>query len=211
METMSHFIHDAGHELKTPLAIISGNLQYVRDTEQLDEKLIDESIETIHSMGDSLNGLLELSQLQIPGELESVRVSDCVQEIVRIYQSQMDIKGIRTKLEIPSDAVVRANANHLRILLSNLVKNAINYNVQDGEIAISYGDGMLTVRDTGIGIGKADLGKIFERFYRVDRSGKYPGTGIGLAIVDRVAKLYGWKVSVESELGKGAAFGIVLK
>lgn len=70
MEAMTHFINDAGHELKTPLAVISGNMQLLRDMKQMDRSLVEESIETIHSMSDSLNGLLELSQITKPERID---------------------------------------------------------------------------------------------------------------------------------------------
>lgn len=70
MEAMTHFINDAGHEIKTPLAVISGNMQLLRDMKQMDRSLVEESIETIHSMSDSLNGLLELSQITKPERID---------------------------------------------------------------------------------------------------------------------------------------------
>ncbi len=103
------------------------------------------------------------------------------------------------------------NRKHFQILFANLLQNAINYNIPNGKITIAYDKKIFSVQDTGIGIKQENIDKIFNRFFRVDRSGQYPGTGIGLAIVDRILKLYKWNISVESEVGKGTKFAIKMR
>ena len=128
MDVMSHFIHDAGHELKTPLAIISGNLQILRDMKGKDAELIDTSISTIYSMSSSLDGLVELSNLKLPEKRESINLLLSIEEIMKIYQSDLSKKNISVTLAIPSEVKLKIESKHFSILLSNLLKNAITYN-----------------------------------------------------------------------------------
>lgn len=211
MDVMSQFIHDAGHELKTPLAIISGNLQILRDMKWKDAELIDTSISTIYSMSNSIDGLVELSNLKLPKERENINLVSHVEEIIKIYQSDLDKKNITTSIKIPKNLNIQIESKHFAILLSNLIKNAITYNKEWGTIDIQYKGKVLSVQDSGIGMNPEDVKKIFERFFRVDRSGKYTGNGIGLALVDRIIKFYGWTISVESTLGEGTIFSVKIK
>lgn len=197
---MSHFIHDAGHELKTPLAIISGNLQILRDMKGKDFELIDTSISTIYSMSSSLDGLIELSNLKLPEKRESITLLSSVEELIKIYQSDLLKKNISVSLGIRSEVRLKIESKHFSILFSNLLKNAITYNKECGTIEIQYTGKTLSIKDSGIGMKEEDIKKILERFFRVDRSGKYAGSGIGLALVDRIIKLYGWSLIVESIL-----------
>ncbi len=211
MDVMSQFIHDAGHELKTPLAIISGNLQILRDMKGKDPELIDTSISTIYSMSDSIDGLVELSNLKLPKKRENINLLSHIEEIIKIYQSDLDKKNITTTLKIPNALNIQMESKHFSILFSNLLKNAITYNNEWGTIEIEYKGKLLLVQDSGIGMKREDMEKIFERFFRVDRSGIYTGSGIGLALVDRIIKLYGWIISVESKIWEGTLFSIKIK
>ena len=211
MDVMSHFIHDAGHELKTPLAIISGNLQILRDMKGKDFELIDTSISTIYSMSSSLDGLIELSNLKLPEKRESITLLSSVEELIKIYQSDLLKKNISVSLGIRSEVRLKIESKHFSILFSNLLKNAITYNKECGTIEIQYTGKTLSIKDSGIGMKEEDIKKILERFFRVDRSGKYAGSGIGLALVDRIIKLYGWSLIVESILWEGTVFHIKTK
>lgn len=128
MDAMAHFIHDAGHELKTPLAIISGNLQILRDMKGKDSELIETSIATIYSMSGSLDGLVELSNLKLPKKREEINIKNSIEEIAKIYQQQLDKKNIALTLLIPEKAKVSMEGKHFSILISNILKNAIIYN-----------------------------------------------------------------------------------
>ena len=211
IDTMSHFIHDAGHELKTPLAIISGNLQILRDSKKNDTEIIEESISTIYSMSDSLDGLVELANLKAPTTTARLWLKDNVSEILAIHHEAIQKKNIEVKLDIPEKAEISIEKKHFQILFSNLITNAIRYNKLNGDIHISLRWRKLTIRDTWIGMSGDEAKRIFERFYRVDRSGKIPGTGIGLTIVDRIVRLYGWDIRVESEKWVGTSFIISMK
>ncbi|MFZ4461458.1 MAG: sensor histidine kinase [Patescibacteria group bacterium] len=109
-------------------------------------------------------------------------------------QPKIDARNLSVHLEIPSGATIRMSRQHFVILASNLIENAIRYNKDGGTITIKQTKNTLVFADTGIGMSEENVAKIFDRFFRVDRSGKYAGTGIGLAIVDHIIKLYGWTI-----------------
>jgi signal transduction histidine kinase len=208
MDAMKHFIHDAGHELKTPIAIISGNLQILRDIKEKDINLINESITTLHGMSDSLDGLLELSSLKLSTEIKRANLNDLIDTEIAKYQSQLQSKKITIEKDIKKWTHIEMDPKHFSLLFSNLFKNAIIYNKDEWKILITYNKNTLTIQDTGIWMDKKNLAKIWERFFRVDRSGKNLWSGIWLSIVDRIIKLYGWKVQVESILWEGSIFRI---
>lgn len=211
IDTMSHFIHDAGHELKTPLAIISGNLQILRDARKIEKDLIETSITTIHSMSDSLDGLLELVNLKRAEKKESIMLWKVIEEVQEIRKKEIEQKHLKVTLDIPKNAKIMIHPHHFHILFSNLLGNAIRYNKEYGEIHISYKGNTLSIEDTGIGMKEEDTKRIFDRFFRVDHSGKYEGTGIGLSVVDRIVRLYAWEISVKSSPGVGTTFSLSIK
>ncbi len=211
MNTMSHFVHDAGHELKTPLAIVSGNLQILRDAKKIEKDLIEESIATIHSMSDSLDGLLELVSLKKSEKSETIEIRKSIEETIEIRKKEVEDKNLNITIDIPKGAKIVMNPHHFSILISNLIGNAIRYNKDNGEISISYKNNLLSIKDTGIWMNEEDVKKIFDRFFRVDHSGKYEGTGIGLSVVDRIIKLYKWEISVKSSPNMGTTFIIHTK
>ena len=127
---MHHFIHDAGHELKTPLAIISGNLQILRDGGKPDASLVTESIGTIASMTDSLDGLLELANIK-EKKIGKTRLAETIQEEIEKQRKSIEKKHILIETHIAREVVVKIDPKHFALLFSNLLKNAITYN-KDG-------------------------------------------------------------------------------
>jgi hypothetical protein len=110
---------------------------------------------------------------------------------------------------VPAGAGVRANRTALQLTLANLLKNAIAY-TDRGEIRVRYADGELAVSDTGVGIAPAELPRVFERAFR-GANARAGGTGIGLAIVKRIAERFGWRIDAESVPGGGTTFRIRLR
>ena len=119
-------------------------------------------------------------------------------------------KGISLRFDAEDGVTVRGNADLLTRLLTNLIGNAYRYGRENGHIDVTLrkegGSALLTVKDDGIGISADDLPKIFDRFYRADKSRSVKGTGLGLSIVKEIADLHGGTVNVESEPGKGSKF-----
>lgn len=130
IDTMNHFIHDAGHELKTPLAIISGNLQILRDSKIQDPSLIEESIGTIHTMSDSLSGLLELSSVKLSVGKKYTELKVCMDEVLHFLEKEVQKKELQVSLHIPEKKKLLIDPKHMAILFSNLIRNAILYNKQ---------------------------------------------------------------------------------
>ena len=185
IDTMTHFVHDAGHELKTPLAIISGNLQILRDSPKMDYELVESSLDTIDAMNESISGLLELADLKI---VES-----------EIFRAK-NIKNVTIENNLTKDFYVSASEKHLSILIRNLLENAIKYNKENGRVMISSEKNIFTIRDTGIGMAKDDIDRIFDRFYRINQNSSIAGSGIGMTLVDKILKLYDWDIKIQSQV-----------
>ncbi len=125
---MNHFIHDAGHELKTPIAVISGNLQVLRDIKVKDMNLILESITTLHSMSDTLNGLLEISSFKLPKVPQKISLKKVVQGELHELEKAIQEKEITLIENIHESIRVGMGEKHLSLVIANLLKNAILYN-----------------------------------------------------------------------------------
>jgi signal transduction histidine kinase len=163
-----------------------------------------------------VSDLLDLSRLEAGSdERTDVELDDVVREETRRLGDLAAARDVRLSVETDG-ATVRGSGRDLALLVRNLVENAIHYSKPGGEVSVSVrrddGAAVVRVADTGIGIPRRDLPRIFERFYRVDqaRSRATGGTGLGLAIVKHVAENHGGNVSVESELGEGSVFEVRL-
>jgi signal transduction histidine kinase len=140
LDTMEHFIHDAGHEMKTPLAIISGNLQLMRDTKKLDVTLIDESITTIMSMTGSLDSLLELAMLEEKCEKEELDLEVVIEEELAKYTTELEKKHLQVEKNITKGTIFVMGRGHFSLFFGNLLGNAIKYNRDHGKIEISQNE-----------------------------------------------------------------------
>ena len=148
-------------------------------------------------------------------DLEKVELAPLVRSVGESLQQKMGAAGVELKIEIPPKVSVLADARRLEQVFINLLDNAIKFNKPGGTITVRGGpDGLpgamtrIEVSDTGIGIPAESLGKIFHRFYRVDRarSRDMGGTGLGLSIVKHLVRLQGGTVDVESVPGNGSSF-----
>ncbi|MGD0657663.1 MAG: ATP-binding protein [Syntrophorhabdales bacterium] len=209
-------VSSVSHELRTPLTSIKGFAETLE--EEVDEKNR-HYVEIIRRNTDRLinivRDLLLLSQMEEAGveiEMEEVDLKGLAENTVRIFDSQLKEKGLALFLEIEPDLpAISADPFKIEQLLINLLDNAIKYTDQ-GEVRLSLRQDdrkvVIEVRDTGIGIPRGKLSRVFERFYVVDksRSRKTGGTGLGLSIVKHIVLLHGGEISVESEPGKGSRF-----
>ena len=199
IDTMTHFVHDAGHELKTPIAIISGNLQILRDSSKMDYELVESSLDTIDAMNESISGLLELADLKIPEKSKKTNILPIVES--EIFRAK-NIKNVTIENNLTKDFYVSASEKHLSILIRNLLENAIKYNKENGRVMISSEKNIFIIRDTGIGIAKDDIDRIFDRFYRINQNSSITGSGIGMTLVDKILKLYDWDIKIQSEINQ---------
>jgi two-component system phosphate regulon sensor histidine kinase PhoR len=218
------FVANVSHELKTPLAAIRGLAETLHDGALEDTvtetRFLGRLLEQCRRLEATLEDLLTLSRLESPAaSKEKVRV-----DVVALVRQAVDVlaplaaeRGVEVGLRLPGEpTALSGDPDALERLLLNLVDNAVKYNRQGGrvdvEVTADPSQVVLAVRDTGIGIAGEHLGRIFERFYRVDRgrSRAEGGTGLGLAIVKHVAQLHSGRVEVESEPGAGTTFRVFL-
>lgn len=215
------FTANVSHELKTPLTAISGYAELI-ENQMVDQKKQIKFAADIKKNADRLvtliNDIIRLSELDqsesangfTPQDLYEVAV-----ERVELLQTNAQKKGIRLSITGGAGKVL-SNREMLVELVDNLVQNAIRYNVPGGTVAVfvgrEEGHTVLEVKDTGIGIPEADKERIFERFYRVDksRSRDTGGTGLGLAIVKHIIELHDGHIELESTLGKGTRIKVYL-
>ncbi len=215
------FVANASHELKTPIASIRAAAETLRNgaiedppaaarfTEQLERDAV--------RLARIVSDLLDLSRLETGSELvESVRLDGLVLDEVERLQDRADEAGVTVKASVERVPVLRGAARDVALMVRNLIDNAVRYTPRGGSVDLVVtkdgGDVVLRVSDTGIGVPRRDLTRIFERFYRVDRarSRDTGGTGLGLAIVKHVAENHGGSVRVASELGRGTTFEVRL-
>jgi signal transduction histidine kinase len=217
------FVANASHEMKTPVAGIQALADALTVTiehgehdrsRELTERLTDEA----DRLGRLITELLSLRRLEEDGERARtpVDLATVVAEEVERIGKRAASRGIHVASTLPGSAVVAGSEGDLRLIVSNLLDNAVGYNRDKGriEVELSPHDGAwrLRVADTGIGIPRQDLDRIFERFYRVDvaRSRAAGGTGLGLSIVRHAAERHGGSVHVTSILGEGTSFTVTL-
>ena len=218
------FVANVSHELRTPLSLIKGAVETLLDGGKGDPAALTRFLEIIDRHADRLtlliNDLLLLSTLE-SGRVrlfpQPVSLRTAVQEVLDDFQARARERGTRLANGVQPQLAARADPERIRQVLSNLVDNAIKYGGEGGEVGVSaraLGDGWmeLAVRNDGPCIPEEAQGRIFERFYRVDkaRSRDQGGTGLGLAIVKHVVQAHGGDVRVESAPGKGTTFFLTL-
>jgi len=219
------FVANVSHELRTPLAAIRGYAETLLEGALEDPANNRKFVEIIKAQAARLNNiasdLLVLSELESgraePAEPEQFSVRSVLESALRTVESEARVRGVTLLSDRVEDALVSGSRIRLEQALVNLVDNAIKFNRPAGEVRIEVtclpeGQIRITVADTGIGIPSEDLSRVFERFYRVDkaRSRAVGGTGLGLSIVKHVLERMNGRVTVQSELGKGTLFSIVL-
>lgn len=215
------FTANVSHELKTPLTAISGYAELIENNMVDSEKQI-KFAGDIKKNADRLvvliNDIIRLSELdhsEAGVNFTKQNLYEVAKERVELLQNNAAKKNVSLSLS-GTDTFVLSNRGMLIELLDNLIQNAIRYNEPGGkvivEISKNNNDTVLTVKDTGIGIPEEDKDRIFERFYRVDksRSRETGGTGLGLAIVKHIVELHDGKIELDSTLGKGTTVKICL-
>ncbi len=221
---LEDFIGDASHDLRTPIAAMKLSLSVLeRAIENVEMR--SRHLRTLKQQTTRLETLLEnmLSMVKLDREAgvewQHVDVGSLVANVIEAQQIFAEQRGHTLVCECEDDGqpiMVRGNAVHLSRALTNILRNAIHYTLEPGTIWIRTcrrdGCAIVEVEDRGIGISPEDLPRIFERFYRADsaRSTDRGGTGLGLAIVKKVVEQHGGKIDVESKLGEGSTFRVLL-
>ncbi len=215
------FVANVSHELRTPLTAIRGYLEALRDDPADTEnttRFIDIIWRQTTRMERLVSDLLRLARLDARQEVlerASCDVRQLFQAVVTDLAPSIEAKRQRVVIDVPDEACrVAADPAKLHDVIRNLVENAVNYSPDDTEIRLEAscpaGSCTMTVTDSGPGLPPADLTRVFERFYRVDKSRSRPGTGLGLAIVKHLVELHGGTVVAANRPEGGAVFTVTL-
>ena len=212
------FSANVSHELKTPLTSISGFAELMKsgvvaqkDVMDFSQSIYDEAQRLIHMVEDIIR-LSELDETELHRETGPIDLYDFCRREVERMRPEADRRGVTLSLQGEA-ATVQGNAQILGELVYNLLDNAIKYNKPQGSVTVTVTPGKrvrLRVEDTGIGIPKESQSRVFERFYRVDKSHSddVSGTGLGLSIVKHAAQFHRARVELQSTEGKGTAITV---
>jgi two-component system phosphate regulon sensor histidine kinase PhoR len=215
----TEFVANVSHELRTPLTAIQGYLETLLggalEEPQHARRFLDIAFRHTERLGRLLNDLTDLSNIELNKvklALEPVAIDTVIESVLAIIQPRADAGRVTLTADVARDLPpAHADRDRLAQILINLVDNAVKYTPEGGQVTVraaaTAGGGMLAVDvvDTGVGIPPADLPRITERFYRVDkaRSRELGGTGLGLAIVKHLVIAHGGELTIESRLGEG--------
>jgi len=212
----SDFVANVSHELRTPLTSIKGyaeTLLYEGHSEKIKEfsSIILKHTDFLIKLTQDLIELSTVETESFQVEKEHISLKELIDDIIETFKEEAQRKGIEFKTQIKEIQIIWANKERARQVFNNLIDNAVRC-TESGSIEISTEEKnqfmVIKVSDTGIGIPKKDLSRIFERFYRVNkaRSKALGGTGLGLSIVKHIVEAHGGEVWAESSLGKGSTF-----
>ncbi|MDQ3128673.1 MAG: ATP-binding protein [Chloroflexota bacterium] len=206
------FIANAAHELRTPLTNLQGYLEALRDGVIVADRSTYESLwdeaERLVRLSRSLDSLAEGDAADRPPALEPVDLAAAVRSAVDFAQPAIERAGLRLAVDVPDALPGRANPDHLAQVLANLLSNAVRYTPAGGSVSVRAekrtGDLLVSVLNSGDAIPADDLERVFERFYRVEKSRDTArgGAGIGLAIVKQLVESGGGRVGAESRDGQ---------
>ncbi len=206
------FIANAAHELRTPLTNLQGYLEALRDGVIVADRSTYESLwdeaERLVRLSRSLDALAEGDAATSPPDLQPIDLAVAIRSAVELAQPAIERAGLRLSVDIPSTLPARANPDHLAQVLANLLSNTVRYTPAGGMVAVRAerrpGDLLVSVGNSGDPIPPDDLARVFERFYRVEKSRDQArgGAGIGLAIVKQLVEAGGGRVGADSANGQ---------
>jgi signal transduction histidine kinase len=221
----SEFIAMVTHELRAPLAAVEQQLTVILnkmagEVTAKQEQLLSRAKERTRGLLTLIKDLLDLSKIEAGMMVqykEPLSLQELVQKVVDLMRAEAEAKKLDLQFTVPSElSLISADRNSMEGIFTNLISNAIKYTPEGGRIWVTLNeeDGFIkaTVSDTGIGIKKEDLSRIFDKFYRVKtvETRQIVGTGLGLSIVKSVVEAHLGSISVESEEGGGTIFTVLL-
>lgn len=224
-QSRREFVANVSHELRTPLTTIKSYAEALDDGAMVEQELGQRFIGVIRNETERMirlvTDLLHLSRLdskQSPLRRQAMNVPEMLEEVADRFSFQLRKKSIRATVRVEDDIeAIWLDRDQIDQVLDNLVSNAIKYTLDGGRIELSAhrpdpASIAISVKDTGIGIPKKDLSRIFDRFYRVDkaRSRNMGGTGLGLSIAREIVKAHGGSIALDSELNEGTTVTVTL-
>jgi signal transduction histidine kinase len=220
------FVANAAHELRSPLAAIRTSVEVGLNRSRTPEEyavILADVMEEIGRLAGLVNRLLILAETdagRVAGKDQFTRLDKIVRESVDMFDAVAELKGVRLRLGELAPAIVPGDETYLRQVVRNLIDNAIKYNRNPGEVVVhlrvdsARKQALLIVKDSGIGIDREVLPRIFERFYRADkartREKERSGYGLGLSICRTVIQALHGEITVESDVGQGSTFFVRL-
>jgi two-component system phosphate regulon sensor histidine kinase PhoR len=213
------FISNVSHELRTPLASIVGFAEAISSDPEMPRDMINEFNEIIFTEGRRLakliNDILDFSKLDIEGkalEKSDFNLLDLLRDLVKNNLEAAESKGVIFTSEIPEAMVpIYADKERISNALGHILSNAVKFTDKDGRVTLLVNDFLkdveIIISDTGVGIPKEDIPKLFEKFSKVNRPGaQAPGAGLGLAAAKKIIDLHNGLIRVKSEINKGTTF-----
>jgi len=213
-EREKRFLADASHDLRTPLSILSGELELAlqKDTTKDEyKKILQSNKEEVTGLIALVENMLFLSREDIQyknSQNEQVDLTDILAERVAIFQQAAKLKGTSLRFDFPKQSIVIfGNAQLLKRLVTNLLDNAVKYTPPYGIVTIKLSQknssAIVKITDSGQGIPQGQIEKVFERFYRTDTSRNEKGYGLGLSIAKQIVELHQGDIHLTSKVGKG--------
>ncbi|MEM8674131.1 MAG: HAMP domain-containing sensor histidine kinase [Cyanobacteria bacterium P01_G01_bin.67] len=218
---LKQFTADASHELRSPLMAIKTNadvaLKYPEGIRELDAEKFQAISSASNQMTKLTENLLLLARADkgIEFQLEPVHLNALLTDLMQLYKPQAEVKQLTWQLELEPELSLLGDRLLLTQLFANLIQNSLQYTSNGDSITVKgqkiNSQIQIEITDTGIGIAPEHLNKIFERFWRADKSRSYQSrrSGLGLAIVKEILQLHHGKISVDSQLGKGSNFILI--
>jgi signal transduction histidine kinase len=213
MEKQKRFIADASHELRTPIAVVISGLEVNLSNKKLDlasaKKTLEEILEEMREFSKLSNNLLDISKYDraICLKCEPVVINELLKNIVEKSRNLAHLKNIKIETKIENDAKITGDKAELSRVFFNILDNAIKYTSSGGEILVSdkvsSGKYVVSISDTGAGIDKNILEKIFDPFFRGDISRNTTGAGLGLTLSKKIIENHEGTISIKSEVNKG--------
>lgn len=218
------FVANVSHEFRTPLATIKAMAETIvlrgRKAPETAEEFATKIMAEVDRLAALSEDLLDLAQIEAGRRsvrMEEFALDEVVGRVAFDFRPRAEYKAIELSSDVPDGLRVSADRDAVYQILANLVDNAVRYTRPGGSVSISVSEGVggvsVKVSDTGIGIPEAELPRIFERFYRVDkaRSRESGGTGLGLSIVKHLVEAHDSRIEVQSVPGEGSAFTFTLR